>query len=220
MRNRLLPGRISALHLFLTGMLCLPAYLFQDTLWVRIVQVVIFGILARIAGKKIKWSYFLIMIVSITVFNLFTPLGRVLVRIGPVPVTIGALEQGIMKGFTIVGLVFISLFSIRADLRLPGRLGALIGLVFYYYERVLEGKKRFDVRNVIPSIDAILTSLYEPPTPAGDSETGMSVIAAGPDRSGTETTDEPESTPVRTTPAGYVFAGMLLAVMWTSLFLL
>lgn len=238
MVNRLLPGRISALHLFLTGMLCLPAYLFQDTLWVRAAQVVLFGALARIAGKKIKWIYFLITAASITLFNLFTPIGRVLFHIGPVPITVGALQAGLMKGLTIVGLVFISLFSIRADLRLPGRLGALIGLVFYYYERIFEGRKKIDLRNVIPSIDQVLSGLFEPPvaverapdTGAGSSQP-ESTNAAGQesveapadvptalpaDRRVPSPTDGP---PVRTTAAGYLFSLGLLTLIWASLFL-
>ena len=88
---KLLRERISPLHLFITGMLCIPGYLFQDTLWVRLAQVALFGCLAIMNGKRIKWLYFIGMVVSIAFFNLLTPIGRVIYRLGPLVITIGAL---------------------------------------------------------------------------------------------------------------------------------
>ncbi len=192
---RLLRDKINPIHLFVTGMLCIPGYLFQDTLWVRLVQVGVFGLLATMNGKRIKWLYFVGMVVSIAFFNLLTPIGRVLYRIGPFIVTAGALEQGILKGMTIVGLVFISLFSIRPDLKLPGRLGGLIGWVFLYYERILEGKRKLQARHLISSIDEVLDGLFAPGEVAGERETAA----------------------VRSTPVGYLFAVGLVGVTWASL---
>ncbi|MFP3959413.1 MAG: hypothetical protein ACLFUX_04515, partial [Spirochaetaceae bacterium] len=119
-----------------------------------------------VAGKKIKWMYFLIMVGSVTFFNLLSPSGRLLLSIGPFAVTEGALETGLMKGFTIVGLVFISLFTIRPSLRLPGRLGGLLVRLFYYFERIMDTKRRkLEPRRLIASIDDILDSLYTPGKP-------------------------------------------------------
>ncbi|MFP4010255.1 MAG: hypothetical protein ACLFUM_01005 [Spirochaetaceae bacterium] len=154
------------MHLFLTGMLVLPAYLFQDSLIIRVIQVLAFAFLATVAGKKIKWMYFLIMVGSVTFFNLLSPSGRLLLSIGPFAVTEGALETGLMKGFTIIGLVFISLFTIRPNLRLPGRLGGLLVRLFYYFERIMDTKRRkLEPRRLIASIDDILDSLYTPGKP-------------------------------------------------------
>jgi heptaprenyl diphosphate synthase len=154
------------LHLFLTSALILPAYLFQDGLAVRIAQVLLFALLSTVAGKKIKWMYFVVIVSSITFFNLLTPMGRVLFSIGPFTITEGALESGVMKGFTIVGLVFISLFSVRPELELPGRLGGLLVRLFYYFERIVETKRqRLDAKRLIASIDDILESLYSPGQP-------------------------------------------------------
>lgn len=159
--NRLKP-HFGASQLFFTGLLALPAYLLQPSLLVRVLQVLLFAALAHLAGKRIMWIYFFIMVASITFFNLLTPFGRVLASVGPLPITEGALRGGLMKGFTIVGLVFISLFSIRPDLRLPGRLGGLVARVFFYFERIIEGKKHIEPRRLISSIDDILEELYTP----------------------------------------------------------
>jgi heptaprenyl diphosphate synthase len=177
----------------------IPAYLFQDTLLIRVAQVLIFAGLASLAGKRIKWFYFVIMVSSITFFNLLTPMGRILVQLGPWPITETALERGLMKGFTIVGLVFISLFSIRPDLKLPGRLGGLVGRVFYYFEQIMEGRGRIEAKRLIPSIDEVLTGLFRPD---GEGEP-----------------EKPMFTPVQTTFRGAAFVVVLLLVNWGLLVL-
>ncbi len=184
-------------HLFLTGALLIPAFLFQPNLLVRIGQVLLFAYLATMNGKRIRWLYFAIMVSSITVFNLFTPFGQILFTVGPLSVTLGALRSGLEKGFTVVGLVFVSLASIRPDLRLPGRLGGLIGRVFYYFERVIEGKKRIRPRRLIESLDEVLFELYAP----GEKRAGG--------RSAAKTT----------TPLGYAIMSVLLILNWALVFL-
>ncbi len=194
--NRLLASHLSTRNLFVTGLLLIPAYLLQGSLPVRVMQVLLFAFLADRAGKKIKWLYFVIMVGSITLFNLLSPFGRVLLTIGPVEVTSGALRAGLMKGFTVVGLVFISLFSIRSDLSLPGRLGGLIGRVFFYFEKILDGRKRIEPRRLIASIDDILESIY------GAAE------------------EEPEIERfTRTDTRGWLFSGLLVTANWLLLFL-
>lgn len=165
-RRRRRPNRLARhtapMHVFLTGALVIVAFLFQGNLAVRAVQVLFFAGLAVLAGKRIRWGYFVIMVSSITFFNLLTPVGRVLFEIGPLPVTAGALEQGLLKGLAIVGLVFISLFAVRPDLQLPGTLGGVLGRLFFYFERVLDTRKRVSARRLVASVDEILLELYPP----------------------------------------------------------
>jgi hypothetical protein len=197
--NPFLKANFAAAHLFLTGGLIIPAFLFQNNLIVRVVQVLVFAGLASFAGKRIKWNYFLVMVGSITAFNLLQPLGEVILRVGPFAVTRGALNQGLEKGFTIVGLVFISLFSIRPDLRLPGRIGGLVGRVFYYFERIIEGKKNIEARRLIESIDAILLSIYMP---------GQTEPAAG---------EAAFAEAGKTSWIGAVCMGLLIFLNWSAL---
>ena len=195
MHERFLESQINPLHLFITGMICIPAYLFQSSLLIRLIQVLLFAVLSILNGKRIKWLYFVIMVATITFFNLLTPIGRVLYRAGPLVITSGAIEQGVLKGLTIVGLVFISLFSIRPNLRLPGRLGGLIGRVFLYYERVIDGKRRIEAKRLIASIDEVLEGLFHPG----------------------EELPEQTAVSVATSASGYLFAAVLLLLMWGSL---
>lgn len=180
----------SPLHLFLLGLFLIPALMFHTSLTVKVGQVLVFALLAVLAGKRVRFLYFFMLIGSITVFNLLSPWGAVLFSLGPFVVTEGALEGGLLKGFTIAGLVFISLFSIRPELKIPGRLGSLLAKMFLYFERVLEGKKKVEPRRFIGSIDEILTGLYRP---------GDRAVAE-------------ERTVGRTTAAGVAFIAVTLAL--------
>jgi len=156
--NRL--GEIAAPpHLFIVGIAIIVCFLLQQNLYVRIIQVVMYSGLASLAGKRIRWLYFVFMLLTITLFNAFTPIGEVLLRIGPITVTRGALRQGLLKGFAIPGLVFISLFAVQPTLKLPGRLGGLVARVFFYFERLLDGRKRITLRRFVGTIDALLLEM-------------------------------------------------------------
>ncbi len=198
-----LSRNINAVHLFVGATLILPAYLFQTNLAIRVLQVLLFAWLATVNGKRIKWVYFVVMVVSITFFHTLNPFGEVLARIGPYTITRGALRDGLMRGFTIIGLVFISLFSIRPDLKLPGRLGGLLGRVFWYFERIFASKRRIRVSAVIESVDEVLESLF---VPDGDGEEGED--AAGNVQEQTSST-----------LAGILFLGVLLAANWVLVFI-
>lgn len=158
-RNRL-ANHIHPSHLFAAGVAVIVAFLLQSNPVVRVGQVLLFAVLASVSGKRIRWLYFVVMVSSITFFNLLTPLGELLFQIGPLRITRGALEQGLMKGFAIVGLVFISLFAVRADLRLPGAFGGLLARLFFYFERILEGRKRISARRLVATVDEVLLEMY------------------------------------------------------------
>ena len=55
-------------------------------------------------------------------------------------------------------LVFISLFTVSRDLRLPGRFGLFLGRSFYYFERLSAERRRIRRAHVWEDIDAILES--------------------------------------------------------------
>lgn len=148
--------------LFLTGGVCVVLYLLQSSLLLRALQVVLFAFLATMNGKRIMFGYFFLMVGSITVFHLFQPMGEVLLRIGHFPITRGAVSDGVFKGMTIIGLVFISLFSIRPNLKLPGTLGGHLAGMLLYFERILEYRGGLTLRSLIASVDTALEELFPP----------------------------------------------------------
>ena len=206
-------------HIFTTGVLVIVAFLFQGSLAVRAGQVLLFAGLATLAGKRIRWGYFVIMVSSITFFNLLTPVGRVLVELGPLPITAGALEQGLLKGLAIVGLVFISLFAVRPDLRLPGTFGGILARLFYYFERVLDTRRRVSASHLVESVDGILMELYPPAGPQAPGEAAAAPAAAGETSDGETSANSPDKTAstgaaARTDRRGAVVMIVLVVVNW------
>lgn len=116
--------------------------------------------LVLLAGKRIKFSYYFFLIITVVFFHLLLPFGKVLFQAGPFLVTDGALKEGYDRAITLCGLVFFSLFSVSRDLRLPGALGRLWAQTFYYYEQLFEARKTIKPRKILLSIDGLLERLY------------------------------------------------------------
>lgn len=147
---------------FWSGLSIIPGYFLVDQILLKLSLVVIFALLASLAGKKIRYLYFIMMTGSIVFFHLLTPVGRILLNLGPFIITEGALETGLLKGITLIGLVFLSLFSVTPSLKLPGKLGGLLGRMFYYFEEIIDSRKRIVPRNIIGSLDLILMEIFPP----------------------------------------------------------
>ncbi len=159
---------ISARALFVGGMVILPAYLLQESLMIRVGQVIVFGWLTTVAGKKLLWPYFITIVIAITGFHVLVPTGAVLFEVGTFPVTAGGLRNGVFKALTIIGMVFLSLVSVRADLRIPGTVGAIAGKLFWSFEQIMERRDRVKVSAPLRTADEMLLELYESLVSMGD----------------------------------------------------
>lgn len=153
---------ISAAPRFTAGMLMLPPYLLVEGLLYKGLLAAFFALLALLAGKKLRWGYFFVLILSVTFFHLLAPWGRVLLEIGPVTITAGALENGLTRGITLVGMVFLSVAAVRPELELPGRIGGLLGRTFFYFDSILEGRRRLTRKNFFLSLDELLMERFDP----------------------------------------------------------
>lgn len=173
-----LASHISPSFRFWTGLSLIPAYFMIESSLVKACLVILFFCTATLAGKRIRFFYFLFLVSSITFFHLLTPMGRVLADIGPIPITAGALETGVHKGLTLCGLVFLSLFSVTPALKLPGKIGGLLARMFYYFEEILDGRKRISPGNFIGSLDDVLMDLFPPQRLDEYSETRESAFKA------------------------------------------
>lgn len=151
----LTPGRR-----FFAGMVLMIIFLVFKSLMFRSILTVLFLILVLLSGKRILWKNYILLIFFITFFNILTPWGEVLFTLGPLSITRGSLDSGLFKGITFTGLILISLVSIKKGLVLPGKLGGLIGKVFYYFERIFEQKHRLKRHDLIGTLDEILMEIY------------------------------------------------------------
>ncbi len=116
---------ISPWLLFGVGLVNLVPYVFVISLYARAVQVFVFYVLAA-GEKRIRLHYYVVLVLSVVLFYLFVPNGRVLFRIGSIPITELALQNGLYRGLSLCGYVFLSLWSISPFLRFPGSFGKLL----------------------------------------------------------------------------------------------
>lgn len=144
---------------FWTGLCLIPGYLLLDGITSRVAALVLFGILAVLAGKRIRVGYFLVLTTSIVFFHLLRPLGRTITSIGPLIITSDAFQTGLMKALTLFGLILISQFSVSHSLQLPGRIGSILSRTFLYFEKILDGKKMIRPRNFIATLDRALIGI-------------------------------------------------------------
>lgn len=147
--------------LFLAGLLCMPAFLFNPSLPFRLAQFFLFWFYAWAVGKRISLPILLIASASIVLFNLFIPYGETLAELWGFPITSGALKTGLERAITVEGLILLSRGSVRSDLRLPGTVGALVGESFRYFDRILERKGGIDRKDPIGGIDRLMCELWE-----------------------------------------------------------
>ena len=151
--------------LFLCGALLFPPFLLQQDLAVRAGLIGLFVILNALAGRRMRIVQSALVAAGIVAFNLIIPTGRVLAAPLGLPITEGALKSGLMKATAMTGLIFLSRFSILPSLRLPGRIGGLIGRSLFYFEAIMSQRQRIDRKDIIGSIDALLLSVAEAGTP-------------------------------------------------------
>lgn len=151
-----LQNNASPRMLFLAGALLFPAFLMQQDILLRFLEIVLFIALNALSGRRIRVLNYLVVTAGIVVFNLIIPTGRVLVTVLGMSITEGALKSGLLKGTAMSGLIALSQFSIRSDLHLPGRIGGLIGRSLFYFEKIMGERRRIDRKDIIGSIDTLL----------------------------------------------------------------
>ncbi|WP_245540134.1 hypothetical protein [Sediminispirochaeta bajacaliforniensis] len=123
---------------FMAGVLLIPAFVFQQSLFFRIIQVVLLIVYSLLLGRRFRFLPNIALLLGVTAANLLTPVGEVLFRIGTFPVTSVALVQGLMRALLFIGLVYLSRSSISASLALPGKGGALVARTLYYFEKIID----------------------------------------------------------------------------------
>jgi hypothetical protein len=154
-------GFFNADELFATGLIMLLLFLFCRSLPGRVMQFLLFFLLALLSGKRINVFSTLLIMAGIIFFNLLAPYGKVLFTLGPLHITQGSLLTGLEKAVTLEGLVMLSAACIKSDLKFPGGTGSLLGESLRILERLREriGRRRDTRENIIARLDRILPEL-------------------------------------------------------------
>jgi heptaprenyl diphosphate synthase len=149
------------------ALILVPAFVLQRSTSFKALQVLVFACLCLFAGRRILPLRAAFVLLFVTIFHLLSPAGRVLLKAGPLAVTSIALETGLYRGLTALGLFYISKFCVREDLRLPGSIGRIFGRVFYYYSLLLQ-MAELHPRRLVKSLDELLIRAYQMDQPVGD----------------------------------------------------
>ena len=163
---------VSTLFLFVFGIVTIPTLLLHGHVVLKFFQVALFLLLCVMAGKKLRIVWSLVFLVVIVSINGLSPTGRILAHIGSFPLTVGALSSGLDKGLTVVGLAYLSRFTVRRDLKLPTVLGQLLARTLYYFDRLCESRVRWSLKEPVDSLDRLMNSIQgsdvvqERPSPA------------------------------------------------------
>jgi heptaprenyl diphosphate synthase len=152
-------GLFESRLLCVAGFIMMAAFLFNPSTIARIIQFLLFCLFTWLAGKKNNPIITLMIMMVIVLFNLIVPYGEELFRIGSFRITEGALWGGIHRAVTLEGLIMLSRFSIRRDLKLPGTFGALISESFQMLEKINERKGMITRKNIIGGIDQLMMEL-------------------------------------------------------------
>jgi heptaprenyl diphosphate synthase len=180
----------SARALFVSGLVIMPALLFNPSTEYRFLQFVFFWFLLLLTGKKTNPLVTVITIFFIIAFNLIIPYGQILFTAGPLKITSGALKSGIHRAVTFMGLIMLSKASIRQDLKIPGAFGELLGESLRLFSIMMGRNFRLKIKNPIKLIDNLLMEL-----------------------SVEDFSDNLEE-PQETKPAGYVILAIVIIISW------
>jgi len=178
----------------------MPALLFNPVVMFRGFQFLFFWFLAWLSGKKTNPLLTFLVMLGIVIFNLIIPYGQVLFSIGVFKITSGALLTGINRAVTLEGLIMLSRFTIRQDLKIPGLFGELIGESFRILAVIMNQKHHITRKNLIADIDRLMLDL------SGDvSETSQPAVIPVSNAqysSGTK-------------PVGFVILAVAVILSWT-----
>jgi heptaprenyl diphosphate synthase len=145
--------------LFVSGLVMMPALLFNPSTEYRFLQFLFFWFLLLLTRKKTSPFITIITIFFIAAFNLIIPYGQVLFAAGPLKITSGALNSGIHRAVTFMGLIMLSKASIRQDLKIPGAFGELLGESLRLFSVMMSKNYRLKIKNPIKLIDNLLMEL-------------------------------------------------------------
>lgn len=129
------------------GLIFIPAYLLQQSILIRSIQFVILISVYILQGGRFRVVPNLMLVSAIILAYILRPAGKLLFMLGDFPVTQGALLSGITRSLMLIGLIYLSRLSVSSKLNFNGRVGNLIGRVFYYFESITEGQGNFHFRD-------------------------------------------------------------------------
>ncbi|MDR2489967.1 MAG: Gx transporter family protein [Spirochaetaceae bacterium] len=157
-------GGKSAAAFFCAGLCAAAAVIITQDIKMKAIQFICILIIFIVLRNKNNYLLSCIFFLSIIIFNMIVPYGRVLAEIGRFRLTEGSLMDGLRKALTMQSLIFISRICIKKEITLPGKAGAVISGTFRCLAYLNKQSTKIDRKNLIKSIDAILINMSKAET--------------------------------------------------------
>lgn len=153
---------------FILCMIVMAVFLLVNQ-WVQNLYILWACVFAFFMGAEIKMKFKLNLIpplmifLSVTLFSLFVPYGRIIFEWKKICITSGALEKGLHRSGILIGITFLSRIAVDKRVQLPGKVGNLLSLTFYYGDLLFEGKEKrkyTSAKEVLLSADEKMKSVW------------------------------------------------------------
>lgn len=146
----------------LTGAAIIPAIILMDHLAGTFVVTVILILLAIKEGRRFRPLPNIILLTTVSLAHTLQPYGRYLFSILGHPVTLGSLAIGAHKALLLISFIYLSHYIMASRPVIPGKLGSLLSLQFYYLDRLTsEWKSIPRKRPYLAAIDALLVRVSD-----------------------------------------------------------
>lgn len=138
------------------------AFLFLKSVPIIWGCVVLFCIMALIKRKgRVKLMPSLFITLTVTVFALLDPFGKVLFTLGKFRITEGALLSGLHRSGILCGMVFLSQLIVSRNVSLPGKPGRIVSRTFAFLDLLGQKKIKFEKGKTVQSIDNRLCEIWD-----------------------------------------------------------
>lgn len=202
--NLFSPGALA-----LTGIAVAVPFLSSRGIPARLAYLALFAAAAWATGKRFSLLTTASVVLGIVGANLLVPTGKVLGQLWGLPITQGALEEGISKALMFEGLMFLSKAAIAPGLRIPGRLGRLVAAAFTYYDRIIEYRGKMRVATLMADADALMLRVWESRTEGARADLGRADLGRADHGRAGHARAEPKKR-----AAGYAILALAAALSW------
>jgi len=146
----------------LTGAAVIPAIILMNHLAGTFALTVILILLAVKEGRRFRPLPNIILLTTVSAAHTLQPYGRYMFSILGHPVTLGSLAIGAHKALLLISFIYLSHYIMASKPVIPGRLGSLLSLQFYYLDRLTsEWKSIPHKRPYLAVIDALLVRVSD-----------------------------------------------------------
>ncbi|MDR1625649.1 MAG: Gx transporter family protein [Spirochaetia bacterium] len=155
------PGAARPAHfIFVCGLVSVFPFVASRSLAAKTLLAALYVAIAGFSGRRIRILPGTVLLVSVTALHCLRPFGKVLLMLGTWPLTEGALDSGLIKALTLIGLVYLSRLTVRPQLRFPGRAGGIFSAMLSDFERITGCGVKIQRKDFWGGLDRLFAAVY------------------------------------------------------------